>query len=72
VSVHDDGCGFATDARRPPDDASRGLGLSGIAERVRILGGTHVIRSLRGQGTMISLTIPLPQSSPAVEAPRAR
>jgi signal transduction histidine kinase len=71
VSVQDDGRGFAADGRRGPDDPPAGIGLSGIAERVRILGGTHVIRSLRGEGTMISVCIPIRRAASTMEASHA-
>lgn len=52
--VEDDGRGFATD-----EAAARhhGFGLTGLAERVRILGGSHAIHSTRGAGTIITVTI---------------
>ena len=55
LMIRDDGRGFA------PEDAQRraGLGLQGIAERVRILGGTHTIESAPGQGTTVTLRIAL-------------
>jgi signal transduction histidine kinase len=61
VTVRDNGRGFvaasSTDSIRPP--VTRGLGLVGIAERVRILGGSHTILSAPGQGTTLSITIPI-------------
>jgi ligand-binding sensor domain-containing protein/signal transduction histidine kinase len=51
--VSDNGKGFA------PDSASRGFGLTGIAERVRILGGRHVIQSAPGAGATIIVIIGL-------------
>ena len=55
VTVHDDGQGF--DA----EDITTGLGLTGFTERVRLLGGTHQIQTAPGQGTTVSLQIPLSQ-----------
>jgi signal transduction histidine kinase len=44
------------------DDATarqaRGLGLTSISERVRILGGTLSIESAPGQGTTLHIRIP--------------
>jgi signal transduction histidine kinase len=53
VSVTDDGLGF--------DRAQRhsGLGLRGIEERVREIGGTMTIRSAPGGGTSLSIWLPL-------------
>lgn len=61
IAVRDNGRGFiaesSTESVRP--SAVRGLGLTGIAERVRILGGSHAIHSSPGQGTTISIIIPI-------------
>ena len=51
VTMTDDGVGFA--ARMP-----HGLGLIGMEERIRELGGTIAIRSAPGQGTTIEASIP--------------
>jgi signal transduction histidine kinase len=54
VSVSDNGCGF------DPEQAKRKgrLGLSGVTERVRLLGGDIEIRSDEGRGTRIRATLP--------------
>jgi len=61
ITVHDNGRGFQPDQRKPAesDRPASSLGLAGIAERVRILGGTHVVRSSPGSGTTIELHIPI-------------
>ncbi len=51
VTVQDDGSGF--DPRRV-----RGLGLLGMEERARHLGGTFHIDSKPGRGTLLSVTLP--------------
>lgn len=56
VELQDDGRGFAPETRHAElADGLGGLGLRGIAERVRILGGTHSINSAPGRGTIITL-----------------
>jgi signal transduction histidine kinase len=50
LSIQDDGCGFPT--------KNRGLGLLGIEERVRRLGGTLSIDSEEGSGTLLSISLP--------------
>ncbi|HJR08083.1 MAG TPA: two-component regulator propeller domain-containing protein [Pyrinomonadaceae bacterium] len=56
LTIRDNGRGFTID-----EETRRraGLGLQGIAERVRILGGTHAIKSAPGQGTTVTLRIAL-------------
>lgn len=56
-SVQDDGGGF--DPR-----FVRGLGLLGMEERVRRLGGRLEIDSQPGRGTLISAELPLPELAP--------
>jgi len=57
VTVRDNGRGFAAEAAG--QGAARGMGLTSIAERLRILGGTHTIKSALGEGTTLDLRIPL-------------
>jgi signal transduction histidine kinase len=52
LSIQDDGRGFPT--------KNRGLGLLGIEERVRRLGGTLSIYSEEGSGTLLSINLPDP------------
>jgi signal transduction histidine kinase len=53
LQVTDDGCGFERDARTP------GLGLRGMAERVHMLGGQFALESTPGEGTRLSVELPL-------------
>ncbi len=57
LSLRDDGRGFAPQAVK----GKGGLGLVSIGERARIMGGTLAIESEPGQGTRISVSVPLPQ-----------
>lgn len=63
LSVADDGVGVDRSHRG-------GLGLRGIEERVRELHGETSIRSKPGEGTVVSVRIPIPVS--AAEVPLAR
>ena len=58
LTVSDDGCGFdqAEAARRAVGRARVGLG--GVAERVRLLGGDVAIASAPGAGTCVRATLP--------------
>ncbi len=66
LDIEDDGVGFDEDQiqRDPLNDRAR-LGLLGMQERVQLIGGELLVRSEPGQGTLISVTVPLGQ--PAVE-----
>lgn len=55
VTVSDDGRGFDKAASA----GGSGMGLTGIGERARILGGLLSVDSVPGEGTTVSLTIPL-------------
>jgi two-component system sensor histidine kinase UhpB len=57
LTVIDDGIGFFLDS------ANRGFGLTGIRERVKVLGGTLEIGTEPGRGTRIAATIPLSRAS---------
>jgi signal transduction histidine kinase/ligand-binding sensor domain-containing protein len=67
IRVHDNGKGFASDSNtsRP---RGAGLGIAGISERARILGGKHEIYSTLGTGTTISIKLGL-QKNDGDEAP---
>jgi signal transduction histidine kinase len=53
VTVTDDGCGF-----RPQQLGTDRLGLAGISERVRLLGGAVEIDTSPGAGTTVRATLP--------------
>ena len=57
LSVRDNGCGFVVGF-----NATAGLGLSGMSERMRSSGGALSIISNPGEGTTVVATIPLTQS----------
>ena len=61
VEIEDDGIGGA--------DPSRGSGLRGLSDRIAALDGQLKIESAPGEGTRISATIPLEQTTQA--RPRA-
>ncbi|MCB9761750.1 MAG: sensor histidine kinase [Alphaproteobacteria bacterium] len=54
--VQDDGAGFEPSAARPPGG---GMGLPGMRERARAVGGDLTLRSTRGEGTRLRLSLPL-------------
>lgn len=60
LRVTDNGIGLAPDSRRD------GFGLRGIEERVRELGGTVAMRSAAGQGSTLTVSLPLETTEDAL------
>jgi ligand-binding sensor domain-containing protein/signal transduction histidine kinase len=58
VRIEDNGTGVRLEATGVDRPANGGLGLAGIRERARILGGTVEIRSYAGAGTSLTVTFP--------------
>lgn len=70
LRVEDDGGGFSTDR---PESRAAGLGLTGMAERAHLFGGHLELRSHPGEGTVVTVGVPVgsAQSAPRpVTAPR--
>lgn len=59
ISVEDDGKGFDVQESFDRDPTKKGLGLSAMSERVRMLGGSLDIWSQKGAGTRTTFTVPL-------------
>ena len=57
IKIGDDGCGFDKNAAPKTDVAKGGFGLLGIAERVRMLGGSLDIQTGKGKGTKLTIKI---------------
>ena len=53
LSIRDDGTGFD-----PKTGKDGGLGLEGMAERARVVGGELDLRSAPGAGTSLTVTLP--------------
>jgi signal transduction histidine kinase len=56
--IVDDGNGFAFDPALVPQGGRRRLGVAGMIERARLLGGTVTVASARGGGTTIAIELP--------------
>jgi len=54
ISIRDDGKGFD-----PAHTPKKRYGVEGIRERARLLGGTAAIESAPGQGTSVTVTLPI-------------
>ncbi|MGB7467882.1 MAG: ATP-binding protein [Candidatus Acidiferrum sp.] len=58
LAIEDNGGGFKP-ANRPAPTGQNGFGLTGMAERARLLGGTFEIRPGQERGTLILVEIPM-------------
>ncbi len=58
LELRDDGHGFDADGADPAADPNRGLGLVGMRERVRLLGGSLEVDSRPGGPTTVVATLP--------------
>ena len=58
LTVEDNGRGFDVTRVGKFRDGSEGMGLRGIAERVRLMGGTLEIQSRPTEGTRLLITVP--------------
>jgi signal transduction histidine kinase len=63
IDVEDNGTGFTSSPRGSAGE--RGLGLQGIAERTRLIGGAMRIESNPGNGTRILITIRIHENANA-------
>jgi signal transduction histidine kinase len=59
LTVEDDGIGFESEGLVGRIDGRRGLGLLGMMERAKALGGILIVNSKPGTGTRISIEIPV-------------
>jgi PAS domain S-box-containing protein len=64
LRIHDDGRGFQTDTTK----LNTGIGLIGMHERIRLVGGRLLIRSEPMRGTQILAEVPLHVAANATEA----
>jgi signal transduction histidine kinase len=59
AEVADDGCGFVPCEPAPDASTRGGRGLGSIRERAAALGGTLVVESAPGRGTVLRLEVPI-------------
>jgi two-component system sensor histidine kinase DegS len=65
LRLRDDGCGFDRNAPAPAASKNGGMGLMDIEERVRLVGGTCVVKSVPAAGTEVAIELPLQTRSAA-------
>ncbi len=56
--VRDDGVGFSSDYANGSDRSEAGLGLTSMAQRVRLLGGEFSVAAKPGEGCTVTFTLP--------------
>jgi PAS domain S-box-containing protein len=59
LKIEDDGKGFVLDEVDKPTQKEHGVGLFGMKERASLLNGKCIIESKPGEGTRVSVTLPL-------------
>ena len=59
MTVKDDGCGFEPQSNLFTNDPLSGHGIEGMRERAELCGGEFAIESDPGQGTQITVNLPL-------------
>ena len=57
--IEDDGIGFDLEEVMTREAREKGMGLTTMSERVKMLGGTFHIKSKKGQGTKVSFSLPV-------------
>jgi len=68
LTIEDDGVGFDPEAQRS-GRVEKGLGLLGMQERVSRLGGSCIVDSAPGNGTRVTVRLPLDVPSADADAP---
>jgi signal transduction histidine kinase len=59
LAIQDNGQGFDLDKMLSLEGSTAGMGLSSMRERAQLSGGTFVIESTKGKGTVIRVTWPV-------------
>jgi signal transduction histidine kinase len=67
MEIRDDGHGFDPTSVVPAEDGQSGIGIAGMRERLRLLGGCLKVESEPGGPTIVRAT--LPHWIPPAEAP---
>jgi len=58
INVEDNGCGFENNIKTV-NDFRKGMGISSVRERLKVMNGTLNIKSMPGKGTIFKITIPI-------------
>jgi signal transduction histidine kinase len=68
MEIRDDGRGITEKEMRDP----KSIGLTGMRERAYAMGGTLTITGARGEGTTITLNVPLKEGKEGPETVKRR
>jgi len=63
IDIEDDGVGFDVLEVGGPSASGRGLGILGMHERMELIGGASKVISSPGNGTRVTLRVPIPTES---------
>lgn len=63
IRVVDRGAGFECAEQADRQDAGSGFGLFNVRQRIEYMGGGCSVASTPGQGTVVTLTVPLPENA---------
>ena len=58
MEIRDDGRGFDAVTALPPGEPENGIGLVGMRERIRLLGGRLELTSKPGGPTVVAASVP--------------
>jgi signal transduction histidine kinase len=62
LRISDEGPGFVPNGKTPTNGRAEKVGLSGMRERISLLGGKFVLHSEPGRGTIIEAEVELPET----------
>ncbi|PID78275.1 MAG: hypothetical protein CSA18_02305 [Deltaproteobacteria bacterium] len=61
LRIEDNGCGFSADSDTSPEISGTKMGIKGMKERIKLIGGAIEIITKHGSGTKIIAKIPYPE-----------
>jgi two-component system, NarL family, sensor kinase len=72
LQVSDDGRGFDPADLNNPDKSGDSIGVRGMRDRAELFGGKLELKSAPGQGTRVTLIVPLEPGDELIAAPKAQ
>lgn len=62
LHIEDNGIGFNVEEKLKSASSSSGVGLKSLFNRAKLIGAELVMKSSEGQGTMVTITMPIPEN----------